>query len=44
LASLPVEGSVKAKAAIFLPVAKSGKYFSFCAGVPNNNIPLNPIL
>ena len=34
-ASEPKSGSVKPKAAISSPVAMRGRYFSFCASVPN---------
>jgi hypothetical protein len=33
-ASDPASGSLKAKAAIFLPLATKGKYAACCAGVP----------
>lgn len=41
-ASDPEEGSVKQNAANS-PDVTLGKYFAFCSGVPNNNIPLKPI-
>ena len=37
-ASVPAPGSVKPKAPIFLPVAKSFKYFSFWSLLPNWSI------
>jgi len=42
-ASLPEPGSVKQNAAIISPVARRGRYFAFCSGVPNNRSPLKPI-
>ena len=43
-ASLPEDGSVKQNAAKSFPVVTRGKYFAFCSGVPNNNIPCKDIL
>ena len=34
-ASVPAPGSVRPKAPIFLPEARSGTYFFFCSSVPN---------
>ena len=42
-ASEPLDGSVRAKAAIISPVAKRGKYFSFCSLLPKSKMPLKPI-
>ena len=33
--NVPALGSVKPKAANFFPVQRSGRYFCFCASVPN---------
>ncbi len=33
-ASVPAPGSVRPKAPIFLPLARSGRYFCFCSSVP----------
>ena len=38
-ASLPADGSVRAKAAYVFPVVTFGKYFSFCSFVPKSKIP-----
>ena len=43
LASEPLAGSVRQKAAIFSPDARSGRYFSFCSGEPYSRMPLNPM-
>jgi hypothetical protein len=40
LASDPEVDSVRQKAANRLPAAKSGRYFSFMAGVPTSRMPL----
>jgi hypothetical protein len=42
-ASEPLEGSVSANAAIISPVARRGKYFSFCSLLPKSKMPLKPI-
>eukprot|EP01137_Pigoraptor_chileana_P030674 Opistho-2@17497 len=43
-ASDPLDGSVSAKAATCSPDASLGRYFCFCASLPNIRIPLRPIL
>ena len=43
LASDPLAGSVRQKAAMFSPTANLGRYCCFCSGVPNNSIPLKPM-
>mmetsp|Transcript_53444 Transcript_53444/g.134320 ORF Transcript_53444/g.134320 Transcript_53444/m.134320 type:complete len:209 (-) Transcript_53444:464-1090(-) len=43
LASEPELGSVRQNAAIRSPVAREGRYFSFCCSLPTSKIPLNPI-
>ncbi len=42
-ASDPDPGSVRQKPAIISPVAHLGRYFCFCASVPNSTMPLHPM-